>query len=178
MDIISCAQEKDIFKKFLMQLIIHKSFEENIFFSLEQVKSFEQIKVTYTPMISIPFQNAQYNGVKITFSKLFPKSTGLHRKTLVFIFPFTGGTHATKHSNISRLMQSLGCKSLTKNYISIRNELERLATGRKSEQFKSTSTDKTRYMSLSTPMMLDMANGRLVYKKGLVEIGWLYIKKG
>jgi hypothetical protein len=170
MDMFSCAQEKDVFKKFLMQLIISKSVKEDSFFDLDQVKEFDQIEINYIPILNIPFQNAHYDGVKIIFRKLFPKSSGLHNKTLVFIFPYTGGTFVTKNGNISRLMISLGCKSLTKNYLSIRNTLERLAAGNRVESFEVKSTEKSKYMNISTPMMYDMANGRLVYRNGLVQI--------
>lgn len=178
MDMFSCAQERDVFKRFLMQLIVSKSIKKDSFFDLDQVKEFCHIKVVYTPMMNIPFRNAHYNGVKITFKKVFPKSSGLHRKSLVFIFPYTGGTFATKNSNISWLMRSLGCESLTKDYLTIRNSLQQLSAGHNYEVFQSKPTDKPKYMNISTPMMRDMANGRLVYKYGLVEISWCWNKTG
>lgn len=170
MDMFSCAQEKDVFKRFLMQLIVSKSVKKDSFFDLDQVKEFHHIEIIYTPMLNIPFRNAHYDGVKITFKKVFPKSSGLHNKSLVFIFPYTGGTSATKHSNISWLMRSLGCESLTKHYLTIRNQLQHLSAGHNSEVFEEKKTGKPKFMNISTPMGYDMGNGRLVYRHGLVQI--------
>lgn len=144
----------DTFNKFLFLILIHYAEQNNE--DIDDLKEFVNVEKDFK-FARIPFRGYDHNGVRITFISPYINKEG----NIVISVPYVPET------SISRLMFNLGCKGLMSQFSFIRTKLLQLAPSKHSSMF---NAGGQKLMKINTPLMRDMANGRLVFKTSYVPI--------